>query len=207
MTGTGGSFALLQGLILGAGLCLTLGPQSLFVLRQGIHGEAAYRTAAICTAADFILIAAAAAGANALVMSFPEAMRYGVWGGALFTLIFGVLSLTAALRPRQVEYRGRTASRVIATAFALSFLNPQVYFETVALVGGVSLQFAPTERTFFALGAGLISPLWFFGLAMGGNKLSVLFNGGRAQCCLDMLTGVAMVALAGLIIASEFSHL
>ena len=203
MNGADGTMALIQGLALGAGICLTLGPQSLYVLRQGIRGEKALATAAICTAADFVLIAAAAAGASALVMSFPEAMRYGVWGGALFTLAFGALTLAAAFRPAAAVGHHLTTPRSAATALALSFLNPQVYFEMVAMVGGVSLQFEPGDRTLFALGVGLISPVWFFGLALGGRKLSGLFASARAQSLLDGATGVLMLALAGLIVASE----
>ncbi|MCB1378415.1 MAG: LysE family transporter [Alphaproteobacteria bacterium] len=197
MIGVEGHGALIQGIMLGASICVTLGPQSIFVLRQGIHGECALRTAAICTAADLLLIAAAAAGANALVMSFPEAMRYGVWGGAIFT---------AAFRPRAAVSGGAATSRVVKTTLALCFLNPQVYLEMVAVVGGMSLQFAPQERSFFALGVGLISPLWFFGLAMGGRKLAAVFRCNRAQCAIDLVAGLAMVALAIAIIAGELSQ-
>ena len=207
MTAAAEPVALIQGMMLGASICFTLGPQSLFVLRQGIHGEQAFRIAAICTAADLLLIAAAAAGANAIVMSFPEAIRFGAWGGAIFTLAFGCLALMTAFRPRPAEAQGTGSPRAIRAALALCFLNPQVYFEMVAIVGGVSLHFAPTERTIFALGVGLISPLWFFGLALGGRKLSVLFNCRGAQRALDAATGLAMLGLAMSIFASEMDHL
>ena len=206
MSEAAATYALIQGIALGAAICLTLGPQSLYVLRQGIRGEQALATAAICTAADFVLIAAAAAGASALVMSFPDAMRYGVWGGALFTLAFGAMTLAAAFRPAMASNRGPAASRGVATALALSFLNPQVYFEMVAMVGGMSLQFEPGDRVLFALGVGLISPLWFFGLALGGRRLSCLFASVRAQRLLDGGTGVMMLGLAAFVIAAELGQ-
>ena len=203
MTEAAGSYALIQGLLMGAGICLTLGPQSLYVLRQGIRGDGALITAAICTAADFILIAAAAAGASALVMSFPEAMRLGIWGGAIFTLAFGTLTLAAAFRPAASVEPSNVPSRCVGAALALSFLNPQVYFEMVAMVGGVSLQFDPADRTLFALGVGLISPLWFFGLAICGRRCAGLFASRRAQILLDTITGTLMLGLAAAIIAGE----
>ena len=207
MTAPAEPMALIQGIMLGASICFTLGPQSVFVLRQGIHGDHAFRIAAICTAADLILIAAAAAGANAIVMSFPAAVRFGAWGGAIFTLAFGCLTLLAAFRPRPADADGTLASGAIRTALALCFLNPQVYFEMVAIVGGVSLHFDPADRAVFALGVGLISPLWFFGLAFGGRKQSALFNCRGAQCALDALTGAAMLALAATVIAGEMGYL
>jgi L-lysine exporter family protein LysE/ArgO len=198
-----GSFALIQGIMLGGSTCLALGPQSVFVLRQGINGNAAFRAAGICIAADVILIAAVALGANAMVMSFPGAAQFGAWGAAIVTFAFGCLALAAAFRPHVAAAASLTTSRVLKTAFALSFLNPQVYFETVALVGGVSLQFAPGDRSLFALGAALISPIWFFGLALGGSKLSALFNCKTAQCGLDLVTGTVMLGLAAAIIAGQ----
>lgn len=195
------SDALVQGLLMGVGVCLTLGPQSLYVLRQGVRGEGPLTTAAICTAADFILIAAAAAGANAVVASFPDAIRLGVWSGALFTLAFGLLTLISALRPAAPVSRAAAAPKAVTTALALSFLNPQVYFEMVAMVGSVSLQFLPQDRPLFALGVGLISPLWFFGLALCGRHCAGFLASRRARMLLDLSAGTVMLALAVLMFA------
>ena len=207
MIGSGWLFALLQGVLVGTGICFTLGPQSVLVLRQGIRGESAFRIAAICTASDLLLIAAAAAGANAIVMTFPDAARYGIWGGAVFTLAFGCLALASAFRPRPAEVRKPACTHLITAALALSLLNPQVYFEMVAIVGGMALQFEPADRTAFALGVGLISPLWFFGLALGGRRLSQVFRCTRAQCALDAFAGLVMLALATGILAGEMGYL
>ncbi len=191
---------LLQGITLGFAICSTLGPQSLFVLRQGIKREGALRVATICTLSDLLLIATAVVAADAIVMLFPEAMSLGVWGGAVFTLAFGCFSLLAAFQPKTRLIEDAYSARVTKTAFAMCFLNPQVYFEMMALVGGTALQFAPTERTLFAVGVGLISPLWFFGLAAGGSKLSYFFSQPRSQFALDLITGLAMFGLAATMI-------
>ena len=135
MIGSGWLFALLQGILVGAGICFTLGPQSVFVLRQGIRGESAFRIAAICTASDLLLIAAAAAGANAIVMTFPDAARYGIWGGAVFTLAFGCLALASAFRPRPAEIHKPAGARLITAALALSL--------AVNASGTVSLEMVP----------------------------------------------------------------
>ena len=55
---------LVQGLILGASLCCSIGPEFFLVFRQGIRGEAAFLVALLCTVVDFALIAIAIVGAE-----------------------------------------------------------------------------------------------------------------------------------------------
>lgn len=202
---------LLQGLVLGAGICATLGPQSLFVLRQGVHGETAFGVATVCTFADFLLIAAAALGADAIVRLLPDAASMGAWGGAMFASAFGCLAIAGALRDRLAPVNapaaGATHARAIAVALALSLLNPQAYLEMVVLVGGIALRFPPAERVLFATGVAFISPLWFFGLVVGGRRVSPLFARPRASAALDIGAGIAMLALAATIVIDELDLL
>lgn len=203
MSAGAGLMSLAQGFLLGASICMTLGPQSAFVLRQGVARQNAYGVAMICTLADVLMIAMAAAGASIIGQHFPAAIGIGVWGGALFTLIFGCIALLAAVSPRIVSAEVALPRRVIATAFVLCFLNPQVYFEMVGLVGGVALQFAAAERVAFAVGVALVSPLWFFGLAAGGTRLAPLFSRPRAHAALDLVTGLVLVSIAVSMIANQ----
>jgi len=191
---------LLQGIALGVSLCLTLGPQSLFVLRQGMRGEQALQVAAICSLSDAALVVAGAAGFGALLAAFPTFESLAGWGGAALVVACGGTQLMGALRrcrdrtapPRQVV---RAASCAILPAVAFSLLNPQVYLEMVGVVGSVAIRFAETERAAFALGVMLVSPLWFFGLALAGRRLAALMRGTRAAMALDLVTASLMLGL------------
>jgi L-lysine exporter family protein LysE/ArgO len=88
-------------------------------------------------------------------------------------------------------------------ALALSLLNPQAYFEMVALVGGIALRFPLPERMLFAIGVAIVSPLWFFGLVFGGRRLAGLFSWTPAQRALDVGVGLLMVTLAVAMISRE----
>ena len=171
---------LLQGILLGAGICGSLGPQSVFVLRQGIRGEAAFAVAMVCTLADVLLISAAVAGADVFILLIPKAANVAAWGTAAFALAYGYLALSAAIRRRPdvgiAQDDGASRAWALSAALALSLLNPQVYFEMVVLVGGVALQFPPADRMLFGLGVGLVSPLWFFGLALGRSPFRRRFR-------------------------------
>ena len=202
---------LLQGMALGAGICLTLGPQSAFVLRQGIRGEAAFTVAAICTFADLLLIAAATIGVHAIIGQFPGMSSISAWGGAAFAAAFGFVALSRAARsgraPAQETPFARTNyGGAIAAALALSLLNPQTYVEMLMLVGSSAMRFSPGDRVTFSVGVALISPLWFFGLVAGGRRLAFLFIKPRALGALDLIAGLAMLALATTIVIGELSN-
>lgn len=200
---------LLHGIVLGATICASPGPQTIMVLRQGIRGEAAFIVASICTAADLLLIAAAAAGAYTFLQLVPGAVSVGAWGGAACCATYGCFSLLCARRQRGKETIARPAAnvrgRAITAALALSLLNPQTYLEMVLLVGGIALAFPPGERLLFALGVALVSPLWFFGLAVGGRRLAGLFARPGAPHALDVATGLIMLAMAAAIINSQLA--
>ena len=200
---------LLQGFMLGASICGSLGPQSVFVLRQGIRGEAALLVALICTLVDFAMIAGAVVGAEALIGLLPQVESAATWGTALFVLTYGCFSLAAAIRHRaSLDFSLTTTAlgapaSVVAAALALSLLNPQVYLEMGLMVGGFGLQFPMTERIIFAIGVALVSPFWFFGLAAGGRHLSRLLARPTASFAIDVTSSFVMIGLALLIIGSE----
>lgn len=203
--------ALLQGFILGTSLCASLGPQSLFVLRQGMRGEAAFRVALICTLADFALIAAAIVGAETLVDVAPGLDRIVSWTAVIFILGYVCFTLfEASRRPvKAVEEDGgpraiRTVATVTVAALALSLLNPQVYMEVMVTVGLVSQSFPSEERWLFGLGFAAVSPIWFFGLVLGGRKIAPLFARRKVWRAVDFATGFAMIVLALAIIGREF---
>lgn len=199
---------LLQGVALGVSLCFTLGPQSLFVLRQGMRGERALQVATICSLSDVAMILAGAAGFGALLAAFPSITTLAGWGSAALVVVYGAMQLAGTLLHAQERRAGplvavRTASCAIAPAVAFSLLNPQVYLEMVGVVGSVALRFAEAERAAFALGVMLVSPLWFFGLALAGRRLAALARCRRAAFVLDLVTASLMLGLGAAMALAE----
>jgi L-lysine exporter family protein LysE/ArgO len=190
---------LLQGIALGVSLCFTLGPQSLFVLRQGMRGERALQVATICALSDAAMILAGATGLGALLAAFPAFKSLAGWGGAALVVVYGGMQLMGALlrcRERRAPAPAvRLASCAILPAVAFSLLNPQVYLEMIGVVGSVAIRFAEAERAVFALGVMLVSPLWFFGLALAGRRLAALMRCQRTALVLDLTTASLMLGL------------
>ena len=80
------------------------------------------------------------------------------------------------------------------TCLALTWLNPHVYLDTVFLLGSVANTHGD-GRWAFALGAGIASIAWFFGLAYGARLLGGVLGSPRAWRVLDGVIAVVMIAL------------
>jgi len=186
---------LVQGIALGFGLCCTVGPQSIFVLRQGMRGEAALRTATICSLGDLGMILAGAAGFGLVLTSFPALASAANGAGAVFVMLYGVKMLLEGWRRESGAVCNRGAACATMTALALTLLNPQVYLEMVGLVGSIAIRFPAADRVIFAVGVMLVSPVWFYSLALGGQRLSALFGHRRALRVIDLATGAAMLGI------------
>ena len=80
-------------------------------------------------------------------------------------------------------------------ALSLSLLNPQIYLDTVLLVGAIGAigakQPAGTQGSFL-LGACLASVLWFTALGYSARLLSPLFARPIAWRVLDGLVGATL---------------
>jgi len=199
---------LFEGIAVGVGLCCTLGPQSVFVLRQGLHGESALRVAAICSLGDLLMVAAGAAGFGIVLASFPAVAGAADWVSAVFVLLYGgkLLAETASRPSGDGRARSSPGGRracVTITAIALTALNPQVYLEMIGVVGSIAIHQPPAARVFFALGVMLVSPLWFFGLALGGQRLTACVGPRRAMRAADVFAGAAMFGIGAIMLAAE----
>jgi L-lysine exporter family protein LysE/ArgO len=198
-----------QGFALGAGLCCTLGPQSLFVLRQGIGNQSAVAVATICTVVDLMLILLGVAGFGAIAVMLPEFQRIAGWGAAAVALAFGSRCVcgalsASALAPSAAGQAAACRWSAIAMALGISLLNPQVYLEMMAFVGGVAVGYPQAVRMPFVAGVMLASPLWFYGLAYGGRRMARLLRRPGAIRLVDGATAMAMFALAAVLLLEGF---
>lgn len=194
------ALAALEGLGLGAGLIIAIGAQNAYVLRQGLRRQHVFAVASLCFLIDCALIALGAGGFASLLRAVPSLPSLAAWGGALFLAAYSLRAFAAALKPQALKAAGGASGTsrraALATALALSLLNPHVYLDTVVLLGGLAARHPGGERLAFALGAMLASGLWFYGLGYGARQLAPLFASERAWRLLDAFVGCVMAALA-----------
>ncbi|WP_432542725.1 LysE/ArgO family amino acid transporter [Kineococcus sp. SYSU DK002] len=190
---------LLSGLAFGLSLIVAIGAQNTFVIKQGVRGEHVGAVVAVCVVSDVVLIAAGVAGAGALVQAAPGVLTWMRVAGAVFLLAYGAFALRRAWRPGALhaDTSGSPvgAGRVVATAAALTWLNPHVYLDTVVLLGSVAAAHGG-GRWWFGAGAALGSLAWFPALGLGARLLRPVFARPAAWRVLDLVVALVMVALA-----------
>jgi L-lysine exporter family protein LysE/ArgO len=192
-------YTAIQGWLVAISLILAIGAQNAFVLRQGIRREHVAWVVAVCAISDAILIAAGVAGFGAASKALPwlgDAMR---WGGVAFLIVYGALRFQAARQGGEAlaPDQGQSAplGKVLATVLILTWANPHVYLDTVALIGSISAQYAPYQ-TVFGIGAALGSFTFFAALGFGARLLAPIFANPKAWVVLEIVVGCTMWAIA-----------
>ncbi len=112
-----------------------------------------------------------------------------------------LLDAPAYLRAKRRGTGSRLAP-TLATALALTWLNPHVYLDTVVLLGSVGSA-RGDGRWAFAAGAALGSALWFTALGLAARALAPVFARPGAWRVLDGLIAVVMTGVAaGLVLGN-----
>lgn len=190
--------AFLPGLLTGLSLIVAIGAQNAFVIRQGLTRSHVLLVVAICALADLTLIWIGVAGLGALITSLPWLLEVIRWFGVAYLSWFGFRSARAAFKNESLDAAGaaeQSATKVAATALALTFLNPHVYLDTVILLGSIGNQFGP-DKWFFATGASVASILWFTTVGYGAKAASRLMSKPVFWRILDSVIAVIMFGIA-----------
>ena len=191
--------AALAGYLASLGLIAAIGAQNAFVLRQGLKREHVGVVVLLCAGSDALLIALGVAGFSVAAESAPWLMPAMLWGGVAFLTAYGALRFRAALRggAALAAQAGEAVPlrRVVLTCLALTWLNPHVYLDTLALLGALSAQYAPGQWLFGA-GAMLGSFSFFAALGYGARLLAPVLARPRAWVVLEFGIGLVMWAIA-----------
>jgi L-lysine exporter family protein LysE/ArgO len=191
--------ALVAGLLTGLSLIVAIGAQNAYVLRQGLARAQVTPIVVVCAASDVALIVAGVAGLGALIARRPALLAVITWCGAAFLLCYAVLAARRAFRPTGLSDVGTAISALpaaVATALALTWLNPHVYLDTVLLLGTLATARGAVGQWWFAAGAALASIAWFAALGYGSRMLRGFFTSPRSWRILDLAIAAVMLALA-----------
>lgn len=191
-----------QGLLVGAGLIIAIGAQNAFVLSQGLRREHVWLVAAVCALCDWVLVGLGVLGLGALLAEQSALMGLARWGGAAYLTFLAWQSLRRAWQAQGLKAEPRApASRrqVLWATLAVTLFNPQVYLDTLVMLGVVgALQESPGG---FFIGAALASFGWFFGLVAAASWLAPKLESPRAWRVIDTLIGLTMAVIAWRLLA------
>lgn len=199
---------LLHGFLLYAGMVIAIGPQNLFVLRQGLGRRHLLVTALLCTVADMSLIGVSVGGLGAAVAANHRFSTIAALAGVAFLSWCGMSALVTAwgrqgaMAIEPASTTALTLKGTVVAALGFTFLNPAAYVDTLLAIGTASSQYTLDQRLVFGAGAVLAAGLWFFALSYGASRLTHLFQQRRAWQTLDAVSGCIMLGMASALCAS-----
>lgn len=195
---------LAQGFSSTAVLIVAIGAQNAFVFRQGLRREHIMAVVAVCALSDAVLINVGVWGMGTAAATHPALALGARVFGALYLIVYAWRSLQRAWSPQALAvdaaHQRTPLAQVLGTTFALTWLNPHVYLDTVLLLGSMASPFAGMERAAFAAGASLASAVWFTTLGWGARWLAPLFATPQAWRILDAGIALLMLGLAALLL-------
>lgn len=187
-----------QGGLTGAGLIMAIGAQNALVLRQGLLRRHVAPVVVLCALSDVLLICLGVFGLGTAIASSPMVMNGFRWGGAVFLIGYGWRAARRAWMGSgglAAEAGSVGLGATLATALAMTYLNPHVYLDTVVLLGTVGAQHPAGLRWAFAAGASLASVLWFSLLGFGAAAVAEPLRRPWVWRVIDGLIAVLMAAL------------
>jgi len=198
------SSVFLQAWALSLGLIVAIGAQNAFVLRQGLRREHVASVVFFCAITDALLIAAGVLGMGQALGERPMVAHALALAGAVFLAMYGWKAFKRALLQNGLlaneEGDGLTWTAAMAQAAAFTLLNPHVYLDTVLLMGSIGAQQPTGLQAWFVAGASSASLFWFCTLGFGARWLAPVFAQPRAWQVLDILIGLTMWVLSGLLV-------
>lgn len=191
---------LAKGFTLTLSMIIPIGTQNAMMLKQSINKQHHKKTAALFVLYDIILISLGVLGGSILLSSSETLFDLLTWGGILFLVTYGLLSMKSALlKPEgsgETVLKQKSAKVIFFTTLAVTFLNPHAYIDTVMVIGSVGGQYTGDVKLFFLMGCIIGSFTWFTALTFGASKLSNQLNKPRVKMTIDIIIALVMWAIA-----------
>lgn len=190
----------IQGFLVCFGLIVSIGAQNAFLLKQGILKQHVFWIASFCFLGDVFLMTVGVLGLGTLIAELPILSLVISLLGAVFLFTYGSRSFISIFRSNEyLKASGENASslkKALMITFAITFLNPHVYIDTVVIVGSIGGKLDFDGKMYFLAGTLLCSFLWFFGVGYGAGLLSPYFAKRRTWQILDAITALIMYFIA-----------
>ena len=195
--------AFISGFLISISLILALGPQNVFVLRQGLLRSHVFASCLVCSISDALLIAAGVLGVGLFITQIEGLAVWMSMGAAIFLIFYGCLRIKSALNPKGLEVDDSESKDLWPTmlaGLAFTYLNPHVYVDTLLLIGGASSSYTGDDKLMFGIGAATASFVFFFSLGYGAKSLSPVLNNPESWKIIDLLIAGIMVTVAGILL-------
>ncbi|OGN61912.1 MAG: hypothetical protein A3F09_05785 [Chlamydiae bacterium RIFCSPHIGHO2_12_FULL_49_11] len=190
-----------QGILLGLGLILPLGPQNLFVLSQGMNRGRMVNVITVvlvASLADTVLIALAVGGISLVIFNIPL-LKAGIFLGGILFLSFLAIRSWYKMPNEQSFEEPKTLPilRIVGSTLAISWLNPYALIDAFLTIGSSSTIFSGLPKVFFMTGCITASWIWFMclgflGISLG-NSLLIRKYQGKVSAIIMVLSIAVLI--------------
>jgi len=188
-------FIYFKGLLLGLSLIMALGPQNIFLIKQGARRNHAALSAVVCFICDVILACASVIGLHELLLNHPTLQIWMIWLGSAFLIYYAIKTLCSAFSKTKPatdsSHQPHGKIQIILFALGFSLLNPHAIIDTLVIVGSGSSQFPNHELTFL-LGVITASLLWFSSLFFTTRYFSNMLTRATVWQGIELCSGLLM---------------
>ncbi len=166
------------GVFLGLSLILVIGPQNIFVIEQGLKKQKIFLVCITCSIADCLLI----------FLGIFIFTNYKNFITPKIELILNVILVIFLINfiYQKIKYKikivkfkiskKRKNINIFFKTLGFTFLNPNVYSDTIFIIGNISKNLNNIEKLLFGLGATTSSFLFFFILGYSASFFSTKIN-------------------------------
>ena len=197
----------LNGLMLGLSLIMALGPQNIFIIRQGTLRQHAVLSAITCFLCDIVLVTGSVAGLHQVLELHPNLAVWLSCFGVVFLGYYGSRALIQAFTPgsKGVKQGKQISNRwqIVLLALSFSLLNPHAIVDSLVLIGGGSSQFPDQQQAFLA-GVITSSMLLFTILTSTTYYFSNALSRTVVWRRVEFFSGALMVYLSVKLLCSQF---
>jgi L-lysine exporter family protein LysE/ArgO len=188
-------FIYFSGLFLGLSLVSSLGPQNVFLIKQGVKKNHPTLSAAICFICDIILVCASVTGLHQLLLANPTLQMGMTWLGSGFLFYYATKALRSAFSNKN-EAQDKTSQphnrlQIVLFALGFSLLNPHAIIDTLVIIGSGSNQF-PNHQLEFTTGVLTSSFLWFCCLTITTRYFANILNSSAVWRIIELFSGIVM---------------
>jgi len=188
------------GIMLGFALIISLGPQNIFLIKQGLLRKHPYFAASVCFVSDAILITLGVTSVGLLVAQSPFLKSILLILGVIFLSTYGILSIVTSFKKSETQQElnlkeqesSSSIIKILFLALSFSLLNPQAILDAFVLIGGNANQYMQFKYDFM-IGAILASLVWFFGLVTLAKYLSRYLKNMKVWRALNFVSGFIML--------------
>lgn len=184
-----------------SGLIVSLGPQNVELIRQGVLKQHTYTLASIYIICDVLLILVGATGVGYVMLYHPLLIKilYFIASACLLYLSFlnyKQFFYTKDLFSKKESQKILSKNKAIALGLMYSLLNPIGILETVIIFGAISSQYKSVDKYFFCLGAIFMTFLWFYGVSFCAIRCYKIFQNPSKQKILYGFIGTILLFIA-----------